>query len=156
MNPLTPSPGFMLAPCLLAGLCLLLCSCKKDGLLLNEKQGKVDISTFIISEILKYGGSNSPSARSSTVGITSYVYSEDKDGFQVVCTGNKVAGLLDVLKPHFGEPALTRTNANGLSSFVYAVPQTGVAVTCGLDSATVDGKRQEVTHMAVVRAGVIK
>jgi hypothetical protein len=82
--------------------------------------------------------------------------SEDKDGFQVVCSGNKVAAILSLLQPHFGEPALTRTNGGGLASFAYTVHQTGVAVTCGLDSGMVDGTRQEVTHLAIVQAAAIK
>lgn len=136
-------------------LCITVSSCKKDGLLPNEQEGKADLSVFVFSQIAKYGGSNTV-ASGTTSGLTNYVYSEDKDGFQIVCKGNRVAALQSLFQAHFGNPVLTATNASGLSSFVYAVHQTGMAVTCGLDSGIVDGTKQEVTQLVVVRPGALK
>ena len=93
---------------------VMLCSCKKPGLLVNERQGKIDFSTFIASQIVKYGGSNTSLATGIAPGITSYVYSDDENGFQVVCVGNKVAALRNLFQPAFGDPALTATNVIGL------------------------------------------
>jgi|SRR6266850_3554587 len=138
------------------GFCLALCSCERKGLLPNEKPGKLELSTFILNQIAKYGGSNIPTARRTTSGITNYVYAEDKDGFQVLCLGNKVAALRSVFQPHFGNPVMSATNANGLSSFVYTINQTGVAVNCGLDSTTVKGTRQEVTQLVILRPEALK
>lgn len=134
----------------------MLCSCNKQGLLLHERQGREDFSAFLSIQIVKYGGSNISFARGAAIGISNYVYSVDKDGFQVVCIGNKVAALRNMLQPHFGEPALTTTNAGGLSSFVYAVRQTGVAINCGLDRGMVDGARQEITHLVIVKADALR
>lgn len=135
--------------------CIALCSCSKKGMLPNEKQGKADIATFLFRQIAKYGGSNAPTSGVAT-GITKYVYSEDKDGFQVVCEGNRVAVLQSLFQPHFGNPAITKTNATGLSSFVYALHQTGLAITCGLDEGMIDGRNQELTHFVAVRSGALK
>ena len=137
-------------------LCIALCSCKKDGGLPNEKQGKADLSAFIFTEIVKYGGSNVPAARVTASGLTNYVYSEDKDGFQVVCLGNKVSALCNVFQSQFGNPALSTTNAGGLASFVYSVNQTGLAINCGLDSGNIDGVRQQVTQLVVVKPGALR
>jgi len=137
-------------------LCIGLLSCKKEGLLSNEKHGRGEVSAFILGHMVRYGGSNTPAARVPAVAITNYVYSEDKDGFQVACPGNKVAALCSVFQSQFGNPALNTTNASGLASFVYAVDQTGVAISCGLDIGIFDGARQEVTQLVVVRAGALR
>lgn len=136
-------------------LCITFCSCKKDGLLPNEKQGKTDLSVFLFTQLAKYGGSDM-TASSTMSGLTNYVYSEDKDGFQIVCKGNRVSALQSLFQTHFGNPVLTATNASGLSSFVYAVHQTGMAVTCGLDSGIIDGAKQEVTQLVLVKPGSLK
>lgn len=140
--------------CLLL-ICILFCSCKREGLLPNQKEGNTDLSVFIFSQIVKYGGSNT-TATGTMSGLTNYIYSEDKDGFQIVCKGNKVAALQSLFQTHFGNPVLTATNASGLSSFVYAVHQTGLAVTCGLDSGIIDGAKQEVTQLVLVKPGALK
>jgi hypothetical protein len=132
-------------------LFIAVCSCQRhDERLKNGRKGTKDISSFVSSQITKYGGSNTVAKRRSS-GITDYVYSEDRDGFQVMCEGNKVAAFHDMLQPHFGMPALTTTNAEGLASFSYAIRQTGVAVNCGFDTM---GTRQ-LTHLVVVRAGAV-
>lgn len=141
--------------CSLVLLCVASSSCKKDGLLPNEREGKDDLSVFIFSQIAKYGGSNVVSS-GTTSGLTNYVYSEDKDGFQIVCKGNKVAALQSLFQAHFGNPVLSATNASGLSSFVYAVHQTGLAINCGLDSGMVDGTKQEVTQLVAVKPGALR
>src|SRR6266498_1333723 len=41
-------------------------------------------AAFVFTEIVKYGGSNVPAVRVIASGLTNYVYSEDKDGFQVI------------------------------------------------------------------------
>lgn len=142
--------------CCLPLLCFSFCSCKRDGLLLNEKRGSVDVSSFVANEIVTYGGASFQAARLTPSGVTNYVYSEDKDGFQIVCLGNKVAVLCNVFQSQFGTPALSTTNAKGLASFVYAVTQTGVAINCGLDSGIIDGATQEVTQLVVVKASALK
>jgi hypothetical protein len=136
--------------------CIAFCSCTRQTLLPKEERGKQELSTFLLSQVAKYGGSNAPSPSGVVTGITNYVYSEDKDGFQVVCNGNNVGTLRNILESQFGEPALVKTNARGVASFVYAIHQIGVAITCGLDTNTVSGARQELTHMTVVKAGVLK
>ena len=140
----------------LALLCIALSSCKKDGLLPNEQQGKTDLPAFIFTEMAKYGGSIVPPARVTAIGLTKYVYSEDKDGFQIVCLGNQVAALCGVFQPQFGNPALSTTNASGLASFVYSVNQTGLAINCGLDSGIIDGVKQQVTQLVAVKQGALR
>src|SRR5262249_27055029 len=108
------------------------------------------VSKFIASEMLKYGGSNLPPGLVAT-GITNYNYSEDKDGFQVVCQGNRVAALCGIFGSQFGNPVLSKTNAMGLAAFVYTAQQTGLAVTCGV----VTNANQEITHLVVVKAGAL-
>jgi hypothetical protein len=128
------------------------CSCQREEQpLKNGKKGTRDISSFVLSQVIKYGGSNAVATERPITGITNYVYSEDKDGIQVMCEGNKVASFHDILQPHFGKPALTTTNAEGLASFSYAIRQTGVAVGCGLDSM---GTKQ-LTHLVIVRSGAV-
>lgn len=146
--------GAAVIVCSLVLLCVGSPACKKEGLLPNQREGKVDLSLFIFSQIIKYGGSNVVIGI-TTSGLTNYVYSEDKDGFQIVCKGNKVAALQSLFQTHFGDPVLTATNASGLSSFVYAVHQTGLAINCGLDGGTVDGTTQEVTHLVAVKKGAL-
>jgi hypothetical protein len=121
----------------------------------NEKEGKTDLSVFIFSQIAKYGGSNT-TATGAMSGLTNYFYSEDKDGFQIVCKGNRVSALQSLFQIHFGNPVLTATNESGLSSFVYAIHQTGIAITCGLDSGMVDGTKQELTQLVLVSPGALK
>ena len=106
--------------------------------------------------MVKYGGSNVPGARVTASGLTNYVYSEDKDGFQVVCRGNQVATLCSVFQPQFGNPALSTTNASGLASFVYSVNQTGLAINCGLDNGIIDGVRQQVTQLVAVKPSALR
>jgi hypothetical protein len=118
----------------------------------NEKQGKTDFSTFLFTEMAKYGGSNIPPASILESGITNYVYSEDNDGFQVLCHGNKIAVLCGVFRSHFGDPALIRTNSDGLELFAYTANQTGLAINCALHGAT----NGYLTQLAVVKPGALK
>ena len=133
-----------------------MCSCKRDGLLPNERQGKGDVSIFIFPEMAKYGGTNVPEAGVKASGLTNYVYSEDKDGFQIVCPGDQVAAFCTMFQPHFGNPALTTTNGNRPASFVYSVNQTGLAINCGLDNGVVDGVRTQVTQLVAVKQAALK
>jgi hypothetical protein len=96
-------------------LCIALCSCEKSRLLPNEKKGKTDLASFPFSEIVKYGGTNVSATLVAPSRLANYVYSEDKDGFQVVCSGNQVAVLCAMFQPHFGTPALSTSNASGLA-----------------------------------------
>src|SRR5580658_6658761 len=105
--------------CCVLVLTMVLCSCKKDRFLQNEKEGKIELSAFLLGEIVKYGGSNALGGPTNT--ITNYVYSEDKEGFQVVCQGNKVTDLRSIFQAYYGNPVLARTNANGLKAFEYTV-----------------------------------
>jgi hypothetical protein len=122
----------------------------------NEKQGKGDLSAFILTQMVKYGRSNVLSSGTTTSGLTSYVYSQDKDGFQVACRGNRVAALCNVLEPHFGNPVLSTTNASGLASFVYSINQCGLAINCSLDTGVVAGVTQQVTEFVGVKPGALK
>jgi hypothetical protein len=124
------------------------CSCKRQNVPLKEQNGNVDVSNFIMSEMLKYGGSNRPAGPASVTGITNYSYSEDRDGFQVVCQGNRVAELCNIFGSQFGSPVLTKTNATGLAGFVYSAQQIGLAVNCGVFT----NANQEITHLVLVKA----
>lgn len=132
------------------------CSCKRETFLLNERQAKFELSTFIFEQLPSYGGPNIPASRAPKSGITNFVYSQDKDGFQVMCQGNVVTAVHRIFQPVFGNPALARTNATGLSSFVYAGYQAGVAVNCGLSTRTTNGVNQEFTHLVVANSEALK
>jgi hypothetical protein len=121
----------------------------------NQQQGVKDVSSFVLDEIAKYGGPNIPKTNNAGNDITDYIYSEDEDGFQVISFGNKVAVFQGILQPHFGTPVMAKTNANGLSSFVYGSPQ-GVAINCSLGSGTVKGSQREWTQLVVVKPGALK
>jgi hypothetical protein len=124
------------------------CSCKRQNVPLKVQTRNIDVSNFILSEMLKYGGSNRPAG---PTGITNYSYSEDKDGFQVVCQGNRVAELCNIFGSQFGSPVLTKTNATGLAGFVYSAQQVGLAVNCGVFT----NANQEITQLAVVKASAL-
>lgn len=117
---------------------------------LKQQTENVDVSKFIVSDMLKYGGSNLPAGLIVT-GITNYSYSEDKDGFQVICPGNRVAVLYGIFGSQFGNPVLTKTNETGLAAFVYSAQRTGLAVNCAVDT----NLNQEITHLVVVKAGAL-
>jgi hypothetical protein len=122
----------------------------------HEKRGAGEVSRFIFAEIAKYGGSNNPAAPVPVSGITNYLYSEDQDGFQVICDGNNIAALRSIFQARYGNPTLSTTNTNGVASFVYSVRQTGMAVNCGLEGGMVNDTRKELTHLVAVKAGVLK
>ncbi|MCZ7637664.1 MAG: hypothetical protein M5U12_17485 [Verrucomicrobia bacterium] len=124
--------------------------------MLNEKQGEGDLSAFVFTQMARYGGSNVPATRVIMIGLTNYVYSEDEDGFQIVCPGNQVAALCNALRAHFGSPALSTTNTSGVVSFVYSVSQTGLAINCGVDTAMVGGVRQQVTQFVAVQPRALR
>jgi hypothetical protein len=147
--------GLGLSGCFLL-LCIALCSCGKPQLLPNEKRGKGDLASFTFSEIVKYGGTNVSAPLVTPSALADYVYSEDKDGFQVVCPGNQVAALCAMFQPHFGTPSLSTSNVSGLASFVYSVNQAGLAISCGLDSGTIDGVRKQMTQLVAVKPGALK
>jgi|GEM_PF-5852341 len=141
--------------CSLLLCCVVSCSCKRDRWLLDERKGKEELSLFLMSEMAKYGGSNVVGSVTPT-GISTYVYSEDEYGFQIVVEGNRVATLQSLFQAHFGDPVFSRTNESGLCSFVYAVWQTGLAITCGLDSVMCDGMKRELTHFAAVKPEALR
>ena len=114
---------------------------------MKRHEGVADVSAFIRAEILKYGQSNGPPFSPVTTGITNYAYSEDKDGFQVLCHGNRVQALYGLLVPQFGAPLLTKTNSSGLTFFVFSGIQVGLAANCGLETES----NKEMTHLAVVK-----
>jgi len=136
-------------------LCVALCSCKKEELLLNQKQGAKEITAFVFEEIGKYGGPSISSTNKIGNGVTDYVYSEDKQGFQVICFGNKMADFQKIFQPDFGIPAMAKTNAVGLSSFVYGSPKMPVVINCSLDWGMVNGTQREFTHLVVAKAGAL-
>jgi hypothetical protein len=137
--------------CGLALACLGTCSCKKQSLRLKEQKEGIELSVFITSEMSKYGGSNQLADALTATGITNYAYSEDKDGFQVVCQGNRVAALFNVFGAQFGSPVLAKTNSSGLAAFVYSVQQTGLGVNCGVFT----NADKEITHLVVVKPNAL-
>ena len=139
-------------------LSVVLLSCAKSGDLPNEKRGSEDLAVFIFSEIGKYGGTNVPAAQVSPSGIRDYRYSEDKDGFQVLCNGNTIDALLAIFQQRFGSPSLVRTNTTGPTLFVYSVKQTGLAVNCAVHGEPIDESTNvsdRVTQLAVVRQSAL-
>jgi hypothetical protein len=118
--------------------------------------GTKDISVFVLEETAKYGGPSMVATNGAGNSIAHYVYSEDPDGFQVMCEGNKVTAFEGIFQPYLGNPMMAKTNADGLSAFVYGNHGIGVSINCGLDSETVFGKKRDITHLVVVRSGAIK
>jgi hypothetical protein len=115
--------------------------------------GTKDISVFVREETTKYGGPSMVATNGAENNIADYVYSEDPDGFQILCDGNKVAFFEAIFHSHLGNPVMAKTNADGLSSFVFGNPQVGVVINCSLDSEVVFGKNRDITHLVIVRAG---
>ena len=132
-----------------------LCSCSREGALPGERDGKVDIQEFIFAEITKYGGVHGSNKNTTTLNALRYSYSEDADGFQLICQGDKVEAFASLLKPVFGAPKMETTNEFGLSSFVYGVQQAGVGINCGLEVRPGQGMTNQMTHLVVVKSGVL-
>jgi hypothetical protein len=131
-----------------------LCSCQsKEDRLPFEKKGKTELTAFLTNKIPQYGGNH---VVSNTNGhrLDDYVYSEDKDGFQVILPGNRVLEVLQLFTQTLGQPRLSNTNNNGLASFRYSVAQAGVAITCVLGQNPRD--RAEFTHIVVVKAEALR
>jgi hypothetical protein len=137
--------------CALLGAGAAATGCRKAQSLLNarEKTGKGDLSAFVFRSIAKYGGTNVPGGPSAVDTIVGWVYSEDADGVQVACPGNKVEAICSIFRDRLGPPSMVKTNMSGLSAFVYGLPQAGLIINCGLERTSVAGTNQEVTHLVI-------
>jgi hypothetical protein len=135
-------------------LFVLATSCSKEQSLPNQKPGKRPLDNYVFEQIAKYGGptTNAPSGSAPN---PAYAYSEDAQGCQVLCKGYEIIALLNMLSPVFGAPSLTTTNDGGLSSFVYGIKPSGVAINCVYDPAE-NGSRQGITHLIILRPGARK
>lgn len=132
--------------CLL--LSLLACSCEKPGFLAIRG----GLSSLVFEKIEAFGG---PAIlpTGNPLPIENYEYYEDNEGFQILCQSNHVATFLTIFQPHFGNPAILKTNSAGVSSFVYSVRQAGVAINCSVD--TVKKTQKQYTHLVIVKRGVL-
>lgn len=104
-------------------------------------------------DIAKYGGTNLLITKNLENGISDYVYSEDKDGFQVVCFGDRVGDIQKMFQPHFGNPYKAETNLDVISSFIYGNDQ--LVMSCGLESGMIDGHYKNLTHLTVIKLSAI-
>lgn len=135
-----------------------ICSCQREGGVANEKEGRIDIHAFIVTEVTKFWGSNKSISLPSNETPTTipYKYSRDKDGFQILIMENKVAELAVMLQKSYGPPKLARTNSTGLFSFSYAIDQVGVAIDCGIDVEGDGSNGKQFTHLVVVKASALR
>ena len=133
----------------------LVCSCQKENGSPKVKSGTSDIRTFVVTEIAKYGGMDKTTSLPLERTQISYRYSQDKDGFQVFCDGDRVADFAAMLQTLYGSPKLARTNNAGNFVFNYSIDQIGVALDCGMDLESDGGVEKKLTHLLVVKASAL-
>ncbi|MBI5772225.1 MAG: hypothetical protein HZA89_00605 [Verrucomicrobia bacterium] len=144
----------LIASALLSGI--ILCACQKEEQPPRETEGKSDVHAFIITEIAKSGGVDKRSSLPSRRKQIPYRYSQDKDGFQVFCDGDKTADLAAMLQASYGPPKVARTNSAGDFFFIYSISQIGVAINCGVDIGSEGKAGTKLTHLVGVRANALR
>jgi len=99
--------------------CFLVAGCSRSG----------NLSTFVVSEVAKYGGHTVTNAPPLKVVQARWTIESDTNGFQASVTGAPFASIDAAMQQAFGVPKISdRANAEGQPTRVWAAADIGVAI----------------------------
>jgi hypothetical protein len=131
----------MKTPAILMLLAVFVFGCSKsDGSLSGYRKSSGDLSSFVLESATSFGAP-SPKNGSFPRIQAEWRYKRDKDGIQIYVAEDYLPQVRTLLTGAFGQPAISKTNNEGVVSAAEFVASTGRAVIQFGCETLPDGKR---------------